>query len=474
MTKTVLVSEPKRMQEMVEKRNLKTSFEVTGNWWLPENPDNQIPGTFRFSPKLTSLNLHGAFEQVREILRAPTRTIINGTGDDGTPITLYNCLVKESTITNNNPRVKYFVTYSFHGHHFRNENEIEFNEMSIQFSRLNNWIQTHGFQATNRPPNTMIIEYTAPENIRARINEDLSLSIGFGVTRSFSRSDEKEEKITQHVAMNLENRSNLEFFAFLRFVHHLRNFLTLAILGPEHPLSITGYSIGIIQRAGESQFPRPIQIFYSQGDLPDTSNINEGNMLFTFEEIRENFETYIRNWFDRIDTMGIVGNLYFGTLYNPQSYGNDVFLSIVTSLESFHRIFRDGTIWDDEYFEDLRNRIIQAVPETDREEVRMRFRYANELTLRRRLRELLEEFGFVLTNELGFNADFIGIIVDTRNYYSHYDLQLRDHIIENRNLPRFINRLRVIMEACFLSEFGAEQEWVADVIRKSLIGKNIR
>ena len=49
--------------------------------------------------------------------------------------------------------------------------------------------------------------------------------------------------------------------------------------------------------------------------------------------------------------------------------------------------------------------IAESVPLQDKEEVKMRFRYANEFTLRRRLRNLIDEFNFVLTDELGFDAN---------------------------------------------------------------------
>jgi len=75
MTKTILRYETEK-NDMEDERNLKTPFEIKGNWWLPDNPQNQVPGTFSFSSTSTNLELHGAFEQPREIFRgAPDRTI---------------------------------------------------------------------------------------------------------------------------------------------------------------------------------------------------------------------------------------------------------------------------------------------------------------------------------------------------------------------------------------------------------------
>jgi len=474
MTKTILRYETEKKKELAEPKNLKESFEIRGQWQLPENPENQIPGTFKFSPKRSSLDLQGSFEQNQERINPQDRTIVNGIGEDGSQITLWNCLLTESSISGGGQRTKYVVSFCFIGHHFTNENEIEFNRMSIQFSKLNTWIQTHGFDSVPVTEDSWRIEYTPPETITVQINDNLSLSIVFSSNRSFSRSDRKTEVISQNISLNFENTSNLDFFEWYRLMQHLRNFLSLAIMGPEYPISINCSSDQIFLRVRDHQFSIPIRIYYSHGDFPDNSNINEGNMLFTFNQIQENFETIIRNWFDNIDTIGIVGNLYFGTLHNPQSYLNDKFLSIVTALESFHRIFRNGKIWDDKHFQDLQRIIAESVPPQDKAEIKMRFRYANEFTLRRRLRNLIEEFNFVLTNELGFDANFVGLVVDTRNYYAHYDLELREHIIENQNLHGFINRLRAIMEACFLSELGEEQNIIRNIIQKSLGLKNIR
>ena len=457
---------------MRDKFNLKSSFEIIGNWWLLGNPEHKISGILKFTPKRTLLELNGSFDQGR-LHDLQFRDFIHGDSQDGI-LTLFQCSPVGRHTSNGIDTVTYSINYIFIGAYFANESQIIFDAVDVSFSRLNSWVQTHGFDSSPRGTNSISISYTQPESIPAVINETMSLSIGFSVQDSFHRGNERRHEISENVLISLASKKKLNLYEFLKLIQHLRNFFSLAIMGPEHPISIVGYSDQFFQDLGIGKIPKPIQIIYSQGDLPDTSYYNLGNMMFVFEQISDNFELYVKNWFERIDTLGIVGNLYFGTLYNQYSYLNEKLLGVFTSLESFHRIFRDGKIWSDDYFSQLKSKIINSVPEKDKSDVGNRFRYANEFTLRRRLKDLVHEFNYILTPERGYDEDFVGLIVDTRNYYAHYDLASKDHTIQDQNLPRFISRLRVLVEACFLSEMGFNKEKITSFLQKSMIVKGVR
>lgn len=452
--------------------SLTENFEISGTWWLSENPENRILGTIKVSHKKITLELEGSFEQISGFQSPPYRPIILGELRNEMDATLFQCSFISLIGGLRHQNVTYVIGYLFLGCHFINEESITFNRISLKFSKLDSWIQIHGFNATDTD-GLFSISYTPPETITVEINENLSLSIFFGVSHSISTSSKREETISQSISIQLATNNEFNFFEFLKLIQHLRNFLSLGIMGPEYITSMTGFSNEFLEGSEESRIERSIFIYYAQGDLPDTSFVNETNMLFTFRQIQNNFETYIRKWFERIETFEMVGNVYFGTMYNSNSYLHEKFLSIVSALESFHRIFRDGTIWDNEHFEAIKTKLVESVAAEDREEIRTRFRYANEPYLRRRLRSIIDEFQFFLGNESGFNASFIGLVVDTRNYYTHYDLELRNNIIENQRLPRFIARLRILMEAAFLSELGFEQETIANLMRRSMIQKRI-
>jgi hypothetical protein len=44
---------------------LKDPFEETGQWWVPEKPDDKIYGTLRYSPTDIELVLSGTLDDVR-------------------------------------------------------------------------------------------------------------------------------------------------------------------------------------------------------------------------------------------------------------------------------------------------------------------------------------------------------------------------------------------------------------------------
>ena len=72
-------------------------FEYKGIWWLPDNPEEQIHGTFKFATNEGAiLELTGSFNVPRTSGEMQHFPIILGITVDGKEITLTNCLETEN------------------------------------------------------------------------------------------------------------------------------------------------------------------------------------------------------------------------------------------------------------------------------------------------------------------------------------------------------------------------------------------
>jgi hypothetical protein len=126
--------------------------EFRGWWWLPAQPDNQLPGTLTVTRGQAELDLTGNFghemlaETDREIVmsgRLADQQRILGIDRDGKEVTSeghqsasYSEHSAGVTISNYSRRI------TLVGKHFQSGERIEFDEIAIRASDLTAWTQT--------------------------------------------------------------------------------------------------------------------------------------------------------------------------------------------------------------------------------------------------------------------------------------------------------------------------------------------
>jgi hypothetical protein len=68
-------------------------FQIQGMWWMPEDPETQVPGTLTFDPDhVATLELLGTFKKgLEELGSYPSLKLMLGFSTDGKSITLREC-----------------------------------------------------------------------------------------------------------------------------------------------------------------------------------------------------------------------------------------------------------------------------------------------------------------------------------------------------------------------------------------------
>jgi alanyl-tRNA synthetase len=88
------------------------------------------------------------------------------------------------------------------------------------------------------------------------------------------------------------------------------------------------------------------------------------------------------------------------------------------------------------------------------EKLKNQIKYGNELSLRNRLQDIFEKYSDVLNKMIKDKNRLIGIVVDTRNYLTHFNKELEDRSAKGKELIGIVNNLKLIMEICLLYEIG--------------------
>lgn len=213
-----------------------------------------------------------------------------------------------------------------------------------------------------------------------------------------------------------------------------------------------------------------IEIFFTQNKPNLRENVHPLDMIIPYKKWSAIISIVFNKWFLNADKLRSVCNLFFGTFYNPTLYLEFQFLSLIQSLESYHRIMMGGEYLSEEAWSPYKDMMIQCIPiEIDADHkisLKSRIRYGNEYSLRKRMRELVSSLEENTRQAiLPSNNYYSGIIVDTRNYFTHYDEGMRDICLKGEDLYYGNQRLKILIIILLLKTIGLDEKIIIQSLR---------
>ena len=173
----------------------------------------------------------------------------------------------------------------------------------------------------------------------------------------------------------------------------------------------------------------------------------------------------IRTWFELRRDLGGLGDLLFATLNVRYIYLENQVLNLMSFAEGYHRLRRDQPPLERVEHERLVKEML-AVLESDRQReiYRDRLRHANELSQRRRLRQVFERAGEVLEEAMTWRKDELPALLDTRNYLTHWG-EKTENVVEGEELLLSLRRLQIVIEVNLLLDIGTPGETIEAAVR---------
>lgn len=457
-----------------------TEFEYNGMWWLPENPDHKVSGVLKFHPlKGINLELIGSFKKLIENFGEFIQpNIILGITSTGKLITLYKCREAQSTMS-----MPGFITSSFdakvafQGYHFEREEDIIFNSFLVNYSNLEEWAEIVGFQIKfkyeNDPHNRfkeIEVRYSHPKKVEASLGK-FNVFIDFEF--KFGRDRISEVNLKQITFIKIELHNPIHFDDYQQDIcYHIQNFLSLAMGKAIYPLIVKGKFEKRDPTTTKKQTEYDVLIFYPiNSSLSSSKIVHPHEMLFSFKDILDVFEKSLKNWFSKSNVLKPVYDLYFGTLYNSSMYLQHEFLSLVQALESYHRRRFDGKYLSDEEYNHIYKTLINAIPqEVNRgfkDSAKGKLKHLHEFSLRKRLKDILKRLKLVADLIVSDEEEFIDDVVNTRNFLTHYDSDLEKKAKKGKELYILTQKIKSILEACFLMELEIPTKTVRTLVLRS-------
>jgi hypothetical protein len=340
---------------------------------------------------------------------------------------------------------------------------------------LDEWVNISGFDIQHLfDEKEEVIRYKLPEPIQAAI-DDYMILLDVRATGPTHSIVQKEASIKQRTYIRVEPSGEKSFDEYLDIMVHIQNFLSLGVMSPVYPLVVEGITEVNKEMRNNKAYNPPVKIYYRLSDIPKApETLLPFNMLFIFKDFSNRFESFLRNWFEKIELLEPVYNLYFGTLYNPRMYLEHRFLSLIQAIESFHqRTYGGDYLSDEDYKKVVYDALVTAIPEEVRSDLKDRLKeylkYGNEFSLRKRLKEIFDKYQEVLNKFIENRDAFIEKVVDTRNYQTHHDEDLRKCAASGEELYDLSQKLKTLLEICLLTELGFSSEEI-----KALFSRNER
>jgi hypothetical protein len=443
-------------------------FEYKGVWWLPDNPEKHISGTLMFVPgEGAVLDLMSSFVEIKSTNSSFEPEIILGTSSNGKSITLHKCVeTKRLDSSLGFPTSSFYANIVFIGWHSAKPKELKFKSFFVNYPYFEEWSKIGVFShclESEEKSKQYEVKYEVPEPVEAKID---NFKISFDHNLNISGDWLREVNLKHTTFIKIEPEDELHFEEYQSILYHLQNFLSLATTRAIYPLSIEATTE---QYKRVSTFPKSkvrhphIEIFYNViGKVDLSKKLTHYDMLFTFEDISGQFETYLQNWFGKAGLLKPVYDLFFGTLYNPSMYLELHFLSLIQAVESYHRRRFGGKYLSDEDYTEVYNTLVNAIPDSVegdfKNSLKSRIQYGNDFSLRTRLKGLFDsgEYQEILSEFVENKNAFISKVIATRNYLTHYEGEEKAAIGEE--LDPLIQKLKILLEICLITELGFSSE----------------
>ena len=366
---------------------------------------------------------------------------------------------------------RFRIGAAFIGAPFTADDPISFSRVDCSFESLGEWFSISGFRPeikSDSEPADWSLHYAQPDNISVTLSGGVRLNFAF--YPSFALPNYKVSQlssgISQQIHVSLTSESLLPFVDFFNILHRVQTFLCLAMNKVPSLEWVRGYSN---RKLDKWKREIPTDVFYHDQLQESQKDTNaHTSMAYTYGDISEDFENAILSWFENYEKIQPAFGLYLSSRIGAHKHLNGIFLSLVQSLETLHRRTTSETVMEADEFDKLRVTIIDAAPTERRKFLETKLEYANEISLRSRLKQLIHPFRDLFGTSSEIDS-LIRNVVDVRNYLTHYDEageKKAKHIIDH-DLYGLCLKMDTLLQLQFMQFAGMDIERIKSLARAS-------
>ena len=446
---------------------IKEEFKRSGEFWLPSTPDKKVLGALsildggRVELEVTglledstkSLNLRRIVGQVQKERSVPL-----------IPVTLDDCHYRTIPTPYGIPKSLIRVNRAFIGIQYDEGEVPDFNTLTFSVEGIEEWVGISGIRIKTISENDIpTMSYERLANFPVELENDMELLVTWVPSWGYSRNG--EARISEKVYFRLVSRNVRKLDEFISVARKILTFFCFAVNQIVSLDSVVATSQYLQEDIGNGKkMPVSINIYqpswpYSKG----SQSINWYDMLFEFKHIQKDAQMIINKWMQGYEQSAPAFHLYFLARMRTQTYLEERFLTLAQGLEAYHRSISDETQMEAVEFEELVKNIINRCPEENRDWLEQRLMHTNDLSLRNRIKKMIEPFNSIFGNKGKRNA-LVNEIVETRNRLTHFGLSLEPSAATVQSLEYLCLKMELLFELHFLLLLGFSKEEVDSII----------
>jgi hypothetical protein len=442
-------------------------FEGEGVFWLPHDDEYQLAGKVTFDPiEGATLSLFGAFDGLnKQNVEYPTMRIHGVAGKRY--LTLDKCFLADTAhevpgITRQTFHVGVIIT----GHLFDEDAALIFDEVSVTFDQLPQWIGRTGvtvdynLRQGEQTADEVDIDFRQLGDEVVQLDEfELRLGSSWGL-----RGDHiTNTQLIQGTYLTLTYPVPQALKMILDDLKALQDLLTLAIDAPVVSEEVTLRCKDITYESG-SVAGRPKSLSYYAPQLAERVRLEKpqppGHILFGYQEIG-GLNTIAR-WLVVARTYDIVLGWLLSIRYATGLYVQNRFHNVVSAAESFHRLRFPKGLMPEADFQTFVDELVEAVPEEHREWLGRQLQFSNEPRLRKRLSQLARFAGPVFTSVVGKRDRWLTLVVTIRNRLTHHDKD-RPITFEDGDLYFLAESVYTLVMLCLFRQCGVADDVISGI-----------
>lgn len=454
-------------------RLLTDSFELSGEWYLPESPDLQIAGRLKYTPDRTELQLRSAFLPLKANLSNPLWTrypIVHGVAEQGELISIFHAQRTELNVIGGGRQTERVISDCIMiGAHVSGENC--FHEMRFRIPGLPVWLarvnvlqelkskdESHSVSSLSFNIECKQAELIAVPAIDATLEWGIEYRPGIKVYTSFSILIEAWVKIIPRSCRSLD-----WFFEQQRKVEAMLTFLAGT------PMS-TDCILASVEESAQQ-----VNVLVMTRNLRPCQFENLHDFFMPRNAMGKSLENVVTTWFEKVSEVLTPSQLAISVLSSTDLWLHVEFLSLMQALEGYHRSYHSGFYMEEDQYQVVRKSLTEAIPQTvhsdHRKALLSKIKYGNQVSLHKRLDELVASITKPLMEKiLGGTTKVPRSWIDTRNYHTHWDEDLRSNVLEGQDMYDANVRLQHLLRVIYLRLMGIPD----DAILKSLSGTSIQ
>jgi Apea-like HEPN/ApeA N-terminal domain 1 len=353
-----------------------------------------------------------------------------------------------------------------------NTDELEFETLLVSYSHLHDWVRKSALHISSfDPEKESTVSLDKSHLITSAEVGSYVISIGIGVNASFSGSPPAAADLRQDTYFQVKQKEGelISFPELLRLQSRINNFLSLTSNMPFFPLTIDALA------PVDGERPAQTRVLFEPVRTSPKKASSAKQMLFTYDSVANVFQDSLARVIED-ENMQTLYTQFFAEFHNPSTFVENRFMAVIRAIEVFHRRVFEKSYYvpEAEYKGGLRKDLEKVVNSADietnfRKSLIKKLEYGYQYSLRTRLKELLNEYG---SEFLSLFVDkkksvFIGDVVSTRNWLTHFDENDRKAAVtDNEELAYLSGRLEILLTILLLNYIGISKDDIAEAIRR--------